>query len=90
MSGIKDTAYSEFLRSLRPIGGASALAQCAMTNRAHLSQVLSGKRRGLHTWKRVLSFLTEGQVLHLQQSATWNSEIEAVWTEELARRKAAL
>lgn len=87
MSGITEATISEFKRSIRKIGGTQGLADCAMTNRAHFSQMLHGKRRGLHTWKKVLSFLTQAQVLHLQQSATWNAELETIWQRELQKRE---
>lgn len=53
------------------------LADLIMTNRAHLSQVLSGKRRGGHTWRRLVKVLPEEGLSLLRQSSAWNNFAEA-------------
>lgn len=55
------------------------LAEDVMTNRAHLSQVLSGKRKGTHTWRRLVKVLPEDGLSLLRQCPTWNKEGEAAW-----------
>lgn len=69
------------------------LAEDVMTNRAHLSQVLSGRRRGKHTWVRLVRVLpTEGLSL-LQQCPSWNNDAAAALRKRLAaesRRKEAV
>ena len=60
------------------------LAELVMTNRAHLSQVLNGTRKGTHTWKRLVKVLpTEGLSL-LRQSSAWNKVAEAAYRERKA------
>lgn len=50
------------------------LADDVMTNRAHLSQVLSGRRRGKHTWRRLVKVLPMDGLLLLQQCPSWNTD----------------
>lgn len=48
------------------------LAKDVTTNRAHLSQVLSGRRTGGHTWRRLVRVLPNDGLLLLQQCPSWN------------------
>ena len=55
-------AFKKLLAKRRDIDGQrmtiERLAERVKTNRAHLSQVLSGKRCGRHTWKHLEDHLT--------------------------------
>lgn len=65
------------------------LAEDVMTNRAHLSQVLSGKRRGRHTWRRLVRVVPPAGVSLLQQCPSWNNDARKALAEreaELAKR----
>jgi hypothetical protein len=55
------------------------LADMVMTNRAHLSQVLAGRRRGMHTWRRLVKVLPLEGLLLLQQCASWNNFAEKAY-----------
>lgn len=57
------------------------LAADVMTNRAHLSQVLSGKRPGPHTWKRLVKVLPMEGLSLLQQCPSWNNDAAAALQE---------
>lgn len=57
------------------------LADDVMTNRAHLSQVLSGRRRGKHTWRRLVKVLPMEGLLLLQQCPSWNKDAAAALSE---------
>lgn len=48
------------------------LAEDVMTNRAHLSQVLSGRRPGMHTWRRLVKVLPMDGLSLLQLCPSWN------------------
>lgn len=61
------------------------LADDAMTSRAHLSQVLTGSRRGKHTWKRLVRVLPREGLLLLQQCSSWNKDAQAAWEERESR-----
>jgi transcriptional regulator with XRE-family HTH domain len=61
------------------------LAEDAMTSRAHLSQVLTGHRRGKHTWRRLVRVLPREGLLLLQQCSSWNADARAAWAEREAR-----
>jgi hypothetical protein len=58
----------------RHYGNQEALADAVMTNRAHLSQVLHGRRRGKHTWTRLVKVLPAPGLLLLQQCPAWNKD----------------
>jgi transcriptional regulator with XRE-family HTH domain len=76
MSGIKPVELTLFYRALRARGLSQAkLADLAMTNRAHLSQVLTGKRPGRHTWRRIARFLEPEELALLQHRSTWKTEV---------------
>lgn len=67
------------------------LADDVMTNRAHLSQVLSGRRRGKHTWARLVRVLPMEGVSLLQQCPSWNNDAAAALRRRLeieARKRA--
>ncbi len=53
------------------------LAEKIMTNRAHLSQVLTGKRSGVHTWRRLVKVLPEEGLSLLRHCSSWNKYAEA-------------
>lgn len=54
MSGIKPANLSDFYRSLHGRGQTiTDLAEALNCGRSHLSQVLSGKRTGLPTWRKI-------------------------------------
>lgn len=77
MSGLKPLPLTQFHRSLRAAGtSVSDLAARARVGRAHLCQVLTGRRSGAHTWKHILPLLTPNQLFHLKQCPTWNTEAE--------------
>lgn len=61
------------------------LAHDVMTNRAHLSQVLSGRRRGKHTWTRLVRVLPMEGLLLLQQCPSWNKDAVAALKERVDR-----
>lgn len=62
--------------TFKPVNQAE-LAELIMTNRAHLSQVLNGKRPGGHTWRRLVKVLPEAGLSLLRQSSAWNKYAEA-------------
>lgn len=61
------------------------LAEDVMTNRAHLSQVLHGRRGGLHTWRRLVKVLPMDGLLLLQQCPSWNKAAEVALKERRDR-----
>ena len=48
------------------------MAEECMSSRAHLNQVLTGKRIGRHTWRRLVKVLPMEALLLLQHSSAWN------------------
>jgi hypothetical protein len=55
MSGIKDPNLTQFYASLHHRGsGITALSRKILCGRSHLSQVLSGKRKGTVTWRKLI------------------------------------
>lgn len=52
-------------------------------NRSNISLVLSGKRPGRYTWRRMVRVLPEGGLLLLQQCSAWNKHA----VEALKRRR---
>jgi hypothetical protein len=89
MSGVKPVELTRFLGWLRTwaeveqlydppgspeLGPMELLAERVMTSRAHLSQVLNGRRCGRHTWRRIQKVLgeTEGMSL-LRLCPAWNN-----------------
>lgn len=89
MSLATNPKLSAFYRWLhaRPAGcprTQDELAYQVMTNRAHLSQVLSGQRRGKHTWRRLVRELPDDGLLLLKQCPSWNDDAEAAWVEKQA------
>jgi transcriptional regulator with XRE-family HTH domain len=64
------------------------LADDVMTNRAHLSQVLSGRRRGKHTWCRLVKVLPSDGLSLLQQCPSWNNDALAALAKRREREKA--
>lgn len=52
------------------------IAEEIVTNRAHLNQVLNGKRTGGQTWRRIVKALPMEGLLLLQQCAAWNKFAE--------------
>lgn len=89
MSLVTDPKLYEFHRWLRnpenPFRPANQeeLADLIMTNRAHLSQVLTGKRTGVHTWRRLVKVLPEEGLSLLRQCSAWNKYADAA----LAKRR---
>lgn len=72
MSGLKPLELTLFYRKLRARGMTQQkLADAAMTGRAHLSQVLSGRRPGRRTMRRLLRVLTKDELKLLEQRSTW-------------------
>lgn len=53
------------------------LARDAMVGRTHLSQVLSGKLRGDHTWRRIVNVLPPDGLFLLKQCPSWNNFAES-------------
>lgn len=62
-----------------------ALAAEVMAGRAHLSQVLSGKRPGMHTWRRLAKVLPMEGLFLLKQCPSWNNYAEAALAERELR-----
>lgn len=66
-------AYDDFLAWCDRTGWSQgALAEECMTSRAHLNQVLTGKRCGRLTWKRLVKVLPVDGLLLLQHCSAWN------------------
>lgn len=86
MSLVTNPKLCEFHRWLRdplnPFKPAdqAELAEFIMTNRTHLSQVLTGKRSGAHTWRRLVKVLPEEGLSLLRQCSAWNKYAEAALT----------
>ena len=54
MSGIKPIDLTRFYRSIHARGlDVTLIAKAINCGRSHLSQVLSGKRRGSQTWRKI-------------------------------------
>jgi len=74
------------------------LAEECDSSRAHLNQVLAGKRTGGHTWRRIVRVLPMEGLLLLQQCSAWNkyaaaallrrqtTEVEAAKLQRIAAR----
>ncbi len=81
MSGIKDDNVAAFYRSLGKRGqGITSLAEAINAGRSHLSQVLSGKRTGKPTWRKLMAagVLTERELWLLGQGPAPLEELENV------------
>lgn len=73
------------------------LAEECLTGRAQLNQILSGRRCGRHTWKRIVKILPMEAVLLLKQGSAWNgfaqdaleARQEREYLADLARKCAA-
>ena len=82
MKGLTPLPFVELRRALRGEGITfSGLARVAGVGRAHLSQVLRGRRTGGRTWNKVREnievlaprALPHFDALKMEQSATWNT-----------------
>lgn len=63
MSGIKAQALTELHRALRAQGeSVGSIAGRIFSSRAHVSQVLSGRRPGSHTWRKLRRVLTASEL----------------------------
>lgn len=94
MSIVTNPNLSRFFRWLhtQPLPGdptgrytQERLADDAMCGRAHLSQVLNGKRMGPHTWKRLVRTLPLDGVFLLKQCSSWNKSAEEALLERQRR-----
>jgi hypothetical protein len=63
------------------------LAHDAMTNRAHLSQVLAGTRSGSQTWRRLVRVLPRDGLFLLRQCSSWNNFAEKAYAASLEAEK---
>lgn len=85
----KEQALVDFYRQLRRDGlSVSALARRAFVGRAHLTQVLNGKREGRETWKHVLPALSDAAVFQLKQCSAWNEHAAAALVDWQAMQRA--
>ncbi len=60
------------------------LAEECLTSRAHLNQVLTGKRSGGPTWRRIVKVLPMEGLLLLQHCAAWNNFAGAALQKRIA------
>lgn len=63
------------------------LAREAMVGRCHLSLVLAGRRRGDHTWLRLVSVLPMEGLFLLKQCPSWNNFAERAYANRLEAEK---
>jgi transcriptional regulator with XRE-family HTH domain len=63
------------------------LAEDVMTGRAHLSQVLSGRRRGKHTWRRLVRVVPAEGLFLLKQCPSWNKDAAAAFRAHTAKTR---
>jgi hypothetical protein len=84
MSGITDPNVAAFHKWARENGWThDELAYECDCNRSNISLVLSGRRPGRYTWRRMVRVLPEAGLLLLQQCSSWNK-----WADEaLAKRR---
>ena len=69
MSGIKPVALTWFYRSLHARGtNLTRIADQIFCGRSHLSQVISGKRPGGHTWRKLMTVLTPEELTLLRDA----------------------
>lgn len=74
MSGLTDSKVSAFHRWARENGWTQEeLAYECDCNRTNISLVLSGRRPGRYTWRRLVRVLPEEGLLLLQQCPSWNN-----------------
>lgn len=65
------------------------LADEAMVGRTHLSQVLSGRLGGKHTWKRLVAVIPLEGLQILRQCSTWHALAEGAYSERLTSQRIA-
>lgn len=63
------------------------LAKDAMVGRCHLSQVLAGRRKGDHTWLRLIKVLPDDGLFLLKQCPSWNKVAEEAYAARLEAKK---
>lgn len=61
------------------------LADDATCGRTNMSLVLSGKRRGDHTWPRVIRAVPKEGLFLLRQCPSWNNFAEKAFVERMDR-----
>lgn len=79
VTGMPDKPKNRFNQSM--------LAEFVVTSRTHLSEVLSGKRKGRHTWKRLVKMLPLDGLSLLRQCSSWNNFAEKAYTARLKAEK---
>jgi hypothetical protein len=87
--GIKEPALARFYRWARHHGWTQArLADVAGCGRVHLCLVLTGERRGVRTWIKIVDTLPEDGIQLLKQCSAWNAHAEAACFDRARRERA--